>query len=366
MQDQNPISQVIPKRFAAAAPQAPGRMSQAIFTKNHPKPEPPQHMPATRVASEKNRVCHYLSPSILHDLRAIGSLVFTLDALAPRSLGPFFRLLSPSTLLTPRALSEISNLKSEIPPRLVQDSLLAPTKMGILSHVFFLRADLPHPTINLSARATFPPTPVRAPNGAPACSHKCSVVGHRPTSAIRGQRRAENPAPAGAEESLECAQKTTKITNRPNPCPPQELQTKKIACVTICHVRFCTTYARSASWSSPWTPQPLGPSAPFCSPIVTLQNIESPRPIQSPDCQGGVTSRMQSRPAATSSVAALASRSAPCPAAFSYSLQPIAYSLASQAFFSKNHPKPEPPQPLPATIVGTIPQGLVSPYVTWI
>ncbi len=61
-----------------------------VSAKNHPKPEPPQHMPATRVANEKNRVCHYMSPSILHDLRAIGALVFTLDALAPRSLGPIF------------------------------------------------------------------------------------------------------------------------------------------------------------------------------------------------------------------------------------------------------------------------------------
>jgi len=35
-----------------------------VFTKNRPNHEPPQHMPATRVAIEKNRLCHLMSPSI--------------------------------------------------------------------------------------------------------------------------------------------------------------------------------------------------------------------------------------------------------------------------------------------------------------
>ncbi len=39
----------------------------AHFPKNHLKRDLPQHMTATRVATEKNRVCHYMSPSILHD-----------------------------------------------------------------------------------------------------------------------------------------------------------------------------------------------------------------------------------------------------------------------------------------------------------
>ncbi len=61
----------------APAPPRPHRASsprpQAPFTKNHPNHEPPQPMPATTLASEKNRVCHYMSPSILQLLRAPGA-----------------------------------------------------------------------------------------------------------------------------------------------------------------------------------------------------------------------------------------------------------------------------------------------------
>jgi len=89
--------------------------------KNHPKAEPPQPMPATRVASEKNRVCHYMSPSILQLLRAINVFVFTLDTLAPRSLGPFFRLLSPSISSPPVAsgapAGRITPEYARMPPR---------------------------------------------------------------------------------------------------------------------------------------------------------------------------------------------------------------------------------------------------------
>ena len=41
-----------------------------VSAKNHPKRDLPQHMLATRVATEKNPVCHYMSPSILQLLRA--------------------------------------------------------------------------------------------------------------------------------------------------------------------------------------------------------------------------------------------------------------------------------------------------------
>ena len=37
---------------------------EARVTKNHPKREPPQHMPATRLASVRDRLCHLMSPSI--------------------------------------------------------------------------------------------------------------------------------------------------------------------------------------------------------------------------------------------------------------------------------------------------------------
>jgi len=96
--------------------------------KNRPIWEPPQHVPATRVAIEKNRVCHLMSPSTCslaathseprpsgrghlsnaitqaqpqmpRTLRA-AAFAFTLDALAPRRLGPVrtssFRSQSPS------------------------------------------------------------------------------------------------------------------------------------------------------------------------------------------------------------------------------------------------------------------------------
>ncbi len=89
--------------------------------KIHLKREPPQPMPATRVASEKNRVCHYMSPSILQLLRAINVFVFTLDTLAPRSLGPFFRLLSPSISSPPVAsgapAGRITPEYARMPPR---------------------------------------------------------------------------------------------------------------------------------------------------------------------------------------------------------------------------------------------------------
>ena len=69
-----------------------------FFTKNRLNREMPQPMPAARVAIARNAVTHLMSPSILQDLRAINALAFTLGPLAPRPLGPFFRLLSPSVL----------------------------------------------------------------------------------------------------------------------------------------------------------------------------------------------------------------------------------------------------------------------------
>ncbi|OWY73277.1 hypothetical protein B7486_02730 [cyanobacterium TDX16] len=144
----------------------------------------PQPKPATRLGSEKNRVCHYMSPSDSHDLRASNALVFTLDPWAPRSLGPFFRLLSPSDLLAPRALFEISNLKFEIPP------------------LYQVEKEIPAGIHECTA-------PDRAPNGAPGCSHWWSKAPRSKPSATSGQRQRENPTPAGVEESLKCAPKTT-------------------------------------------------------------------------------------------------------------------------------------------------------------
>ena len=69
-----------------------------LFTVFHPKRESPQPAPATALTNAPKNFFRLLSPSTLQHLRASVALVFTLDPLAPRSLGPifFFRLLSPS------------------------------------------------------------------------------------------------------------------------------------------------------------------------------------------------------------------------------------------------------------------------------
>ena len=66
--------------------------------------------------------------------------------------------------------------------------------------------------------------PVRAPNGAPGCSHWWSKAPRSKPSATSGQHQRKIPAPAGAEESCECAPNTTQNAKRPNTCPPRELQ----------------------------------------------------------------------------------------------------------------------------------------------
>ncbi len=104
--------------------------------------------------------------------------------------------------------------------------------------------------------------PVRAPNGAPGCSHGCSVVGHRPTSAIRGQHQRKNPTPAGVQDSLECAQKTTQTAQHRNPCPPQALpQSPKAVCHYMSPSISHDLRAISAPVFTldPLAPQPLGP-----------------------------------------------------------------------------------------------------------
>ena len=193
--------------------------SHAHFPKNHLKVAPPQHMTATRVATEKNRVCHRMSPSTLQDLRAISALVFTLDPSAPRSLGPFFHLLSPSILESATVPKHATHKRwryggapysgSNVGPFVIRET--PPTRGGAtVRHASALRL-FAFRSFDFS---TFPP-------------------------------------------------KTTQNAKRPNTCPPQHLQTKKIACVTVCHLRLCRTYARSARWSSPRIPLPLDPSAPF-------------------------------------------------------------------------------------------------------
>jgi hypothetical protein len=56
-------------RPCRSAPRAAGHVSQVFFTKNRLNRALPQHMPDTRVANEKNRVCHLMSPSPMAFLR---------------------------------------------------------------------------------------------------------------------------------------------------------------------------------------------------------------------------------------------------------------------------------------------------------
>ena len=233
MQDQNPISQVIPKRFAAAAPQAPGRMSQAIFTKNHPKPELPQHMPAARLTSVRPNFFRLLSPCKSSNRRA------------------------PFRAPTVREGSRIDCPRATPPPRTIS-------------------------TFRLFDFSTFPP-------------------------------------------------KTTQNPNRPNTCPPQELQTKKIACVTICHLGFTRFFARNlrseqrmiaANWidfdvsTFMHRLQHYSTCARAGDPAFTLDTLHPPRPLRA------------------------SSPGSPPFRRFDFSTFP-----------PKNHPKPEPPQHMPATRV---------------
>ena len=97
MQNQYTLIQLIPERFAAAAPQVPCRRPLDFFIENHPKRALPQHVPATRVGTiSEARVSPYVT---------LGFAAFARDqrlCLHPRPLGPwtpwplFFRLLSPS------------------------------------------------------------------------------------------------------------------------------------------------------------------------------------------------------------------------------------------------------------------------------
>ncbi len=143
------------------------------FSAHHPNTSPPQHLPAS-----------------------------------PKTFFAYCHLQS----LAPRALSEISNFKSEIPP-LSQAPKEAPDR----THECSLA--------------------VRAPAGAPACSHGCSKAQRSKPSATRGQRPSAHPAPAGAMEPHECAQKTTQTAHHPNTSPPQHLPASPKTFFAYCHLR---------------------------------------------------------------------------------------------------------------------------------
>ncbi len=155
------------------------------------------------------------------------------------------------------------------------------------------------------------------------------------------------------------SRKTTQIAKRPNTCPPQDLQTKKIACVTVCHLRIYTTCARSARECL--HPGSLGPSIPWplffrlLSPSI-LQDLRAPfadSEIHARQASGRYG--LGEHPARFSSTARLLTRAAR-----------IGGERRAEPLpdVTKYRPKCEPPQPMPATSVGTISSSAVSPYVT--
>ncbi len=141
--------------------------------KNHPKREPPQHTPATRLASEKNRVCHYMSPSDLHDLRA-----------------------SRAPIRAARVSKRYQ--KSRIPDRTQRQP----------------------PTPTVSSPLHFP-----GPSQMPPRPRPAQTLPHF-----------DDPTFRFFDFSRPC----------PNTCPPQELQTKKIGCVTLCHLGVCRSSHETA------------------------------------------------------------------------------------------------------------------------
>ncbi len=117
----------------------------------------------------------------------------------------------------PRASSEISNLKFEIPP-------------------------LQHAPRNSPAITRIRMAFVRAPAGAPGCSHWWSKAPRSKPSATSGQHQRENPTPAGVEESFECAQKSPKKRSAPTRARHKRWHDSPSPCVTICHLRFVAVH----------------------------------------------------------------------------------------------------------------------------
>ncbi len=119
------------------------------------------------------------------------------------------------------------------------------------------------------ATAHQPPTrpPVSPPLHPPSIPrHLCvTFAAHLSKTYKRTSPKFSVPIRAYTRHVSPCAfsRKTAKNPHHPNTCPPQDLQTKKIACVTLCHLRFCSTCARSTPLFSPSAPRPLNPSSPF-------------------------------------------------------------------------------------------------------
>ena len=167
---------------ARLGPQTHSLATQAFFTKNHPKREAPQHATAARLANARANFFRLLSPSLLQDLRA----------------------------------------SNEAACRLATDHQQTTSSPCVIAIAFTLDASPPlchlHGKFSKDLQTNFPET-FRA----------CSGI-HRSCFTFPRCRLFSRIFTSNA--------------HRPNTCPPQELQTKKITRVTVCHLRFCRTYAR--------------------------------------------------------------------------------------------------------------------------
>ena len=170
--------------------------------KNHLKREAPQHATAARVASVRQNFFRLLSPSTLQDLRACNALVFTLGSLAPRPLDPFFASIATFKNAPPRTIRAHAARHGQSDSR--RDATLR-------NHSALLCTKLPMSPLARWVPMGWPP---------PQPSHKRSAPG----------------LPFRRFGFSTFSAKTTQNAHHPNTCPPQELRTKKIACVTLCHL----------------------------------------------------------------------------------------------------------------------------------
>ena len=176
-----------------------------FFTKNRQKLEPPQPAPATSVGTVSRGL---VSPYVTFRFAALARdhrLRFHPGPFGPSVAQPIlFRLLSPSIYRIPATNFSPNNVDAHT-----------------------------HECI----------APVRAPNGAPGCSHRWSKAPRSKPSATGGKHPSKNPTPAGVKESLECAQKITQTRTTPTLVRHICWHNPRTRCVTICHFRFAAPRA---------------------------------------------------------------------------------------------------------------------------
>ncbi len=233
--------------------------------KNHPKREAPQPMPATTLAKKKNRLCHRMSPCNSSSPPPDPSRAR--QQAVPENPDPNRIQRQPSTQSVPPPLH--SPGPSRMPPR----NPVAAHHFDVSTFRLFDVSTKNHPN-----REPPQPTPATTLANAPKnfflLLSPCNSSSPRPDpSRARQQAVPENPDPnriqrqpstqsvppplhspgpsrmpprnAAAAHHFDVStfRRFDFSTVSPNTCPPQDLQSKKIGCVTICHLR-CVVPAR--------------------------------------------------------------------------------------------------------------------------